>query len=234
MMNQSLHSQFEIHDSQVIACEKCPRLVEYRQEVARVKRRAYRDVEYWGKPVPGFGDEAARILIVGLAPGAHGSNRTGRMFTGDDSGKFLYGALHRAGFANQPVGLSRDDGLELKDIYITAVGRCAPPDNKPTATELANCQPWLVEEIDLLSNLQGVVALGKIAYDAMVKLLAARGVHLPVQAFSHSCLTEDPRTGFWLMGCYHPSRQNTQTGRLTAEMYDVIWQTVKNKLKDIK
>lgn len=231
-MNESeLHSLFEAHDRQVIACEKCPRLVAYRQEVASVKRRAYRDQEYWGKPVPGFGDENARVLIVGLAPGAHGSNRTGRMFTGDDSGKFLYSALFRAGFANQPHGLSREDGLALKDIYITAVGRCAPPDNKPTGLELKNCQPFLLKEMDLLSKLEGVVALGKIAYDAMMKILASRKYDLPATPFSHGSFCQNAGTGFWLMGSYHPSRQNTQTGRLTEDMYNALWKTVRDQLE---
>lgn len=231
-MNETdIHSRFQKHDQQVIACEQCPRLVAYRQEVARVKKRAYRDQEYWGKPVPGFGDENARILIVGLAPGAHGSNRTGRMFTGDDSGKFLYSALFRAGFANQSHGLSRDDGLVLKDIYITAVGRCAPPDNKPTGVELKNCRPFLLEEMDLLSKLEGVVALGKIAYDAMYKILISRECTIPAVPFSHGSFSQNAGTGFWLMGCYHPSRQNTQTGRLTEAMYDTLWKTVRDQLE---
>lgn len=231
MSDSDLYSLFTDHDNEVIACELCPRLVAYRQEVARVKRRAYRDEEYWGKPVPGFGDENARVLIVGLAPGAHGSNRTGRMFTGDDSGKFLYSALFRAGFANQPHGLSRDDGLRLKDIYITAVGRCAPPDNKPTNLELKNCQSFLLQEMDLMTNLQGIVALGKIAYDEMVKILTARNYLLPAVPFSHGSLSQNAQTGFWLLGSYHPSRQNTQTGRLTETMYDDLWRVVRQQLE---
>ncbi len=231
MSEKDLHSRFQEHDRQVITCEKCPRLVAYRQEVASVKKRAYRDQEYWGKPVPGFGDENARVLIVGLAPGAHGSNRTGRMFTGDDSGKFLYSALFRAGFANQSHGLSRDDGLTLNEMYITAVGRCAPPDNKPTSNELMNCQPFLLQEMDLLPKLEGVVALGKIAYDAMVKILASRKYDLPAIPFSHGSFSQNAETGFWLMGSYHPSRQNTQTGRLTETMYDMLWQTVHDLLE---
>jgi uracil-DNA glycosylase family 4 len=230
MNSKELHSEFECLNQQVIACEKCPRLTAYRQEVARVKRRAYRDQEYWGKPVPGFGDENAQVLIVGLAPGAHGSNRTGRMFTGDDSGKFLYGALFRAGFANQPVALERNDSLKLKDIYITAVGRCAPPDNKPTSEELANCQPYLIREMDLLTDLKGVVALGKIAYDETTRILSQRGYSLPAVPFGHGCFSADEEKGLWLIGSYHPSRQNTQTGRLTPEMFDAIWQKVSLEL----
>lgn len=226
-------TELEKLEREVIACEKCPRLTAYRQEVARVKRRAYRDVDYWGKPVPGFGDPTARVLIVGLAPGAHGSNRTGRMFTGDDSGKFLYGALYRAGFASQPEAISRGDGLLLKDVFINAVGRCAPPDNKPTGQELATCRPYLEREMDLLQDLRGVVALGKIAYDAVFKLLALRGIDLPAVPFAHGAFSHDPDGGLWLLGSYHPSRQNTQTGRLTAAMFDDIWDKVKKELDSI-
>lgn len=226
------HSQFKELTKQITACEKCPRLVTYRQEVARVKRKAFRDVDYWGRPVPGFGDENACVLIVGLAPGAHGSNRTGRMFTGDDSGRFLYGALYRAGFANQPSAIDRADNLILKDIFITAVGRCAPPDNKPTREELADCQPFLIRELDLLQSLRGVVALGKIAYDAMQRLLGERGINLSHVPFGHNVFSNDEKTGFWLLGSYHPSRQNTQTGRLTEAMFDAIWLKVKQQLTE--
>jgi len=215
----------------VIACRLCPRLVEYREEVARDKRRAYRDEPYWGKPVPGFGDPAARILIVGLAPGAHGSNRTGRMFTGDDSGKFLFGALYRAGMANQPTGMDPNDGLELKDVFITAVGRCAPPDNKPLPAELLNCRPYLLAEMDALTNLQGVVALGKIAYDICVQILNQRGSCLPKVDFGHGALAQGQTGKQWLLGSYHPSRQNTQTGKLTPAMFDAIWQKSHDLLK---
>jgi uracil-DNA glycosylase len=232
MTSSELHSKFDALNQQVIACEKCPRLVAYRQDVARVKRRVFRDQDYWGKPVPGFGDENARVLIVGLAPGAHGSNRTGRMFTGDDSGRFLYGALFRSGFANQPSGLDRDDGLTLNDIYITAVGRCAPPDNKPLPIELANCQTYLIQELDLLTNMRGVVALGRIAYDAIFKLMNSRGFDLPAVPFAHGCMSQDAKSGFWLLGSYHPSRQNTQTGRLTAAMFDLIWENVSRLLRN--
>ncbi len=210
-------------EEQVIACRLCPRLVEYREEVARVKRRAYRDQEYWGKPVPGFGDPQARVLIVGLAPGAHGSNRTGRMFTGDDSGKFLFSALFRAGFASQPTGLDPQDGLKLKDVFITAVGRCAPPNNKPLPGELANCRPFLLAEMDLLPNLRGVVALGKIAFDICATILNQQGSDLQKVNFGHGAFAPSGAGKLWLLGSYHPSRQNTQTGKLTPEMFDVIW-----------
>ena len=230
MPDSNTHIQFINLTQQITNCEKCPRLVTYRQEVARVKRRAFRDVDYWGRPVPGFGDEGARVLIVGLAPGAHGSNRTGRMFTGDDSGRFLYGALHRAGFANQPQALERNDNLTLKDIFITAVGRCAPPDNKPTREELENCQPYLVKEMDLMKGLCGVVALGRIAYDSMSGLLKSRGFDLPIVPFGHGCFSRDEAGRMWLLGSYHPSRQNTQTGRLTEAMFGDIWTKVKQQL----
>jgi uracil-DNA glycosylase family 4 len=208
---------------QIENCRLCPRLVVYREEVARVKRRAFKDQPYWGKPVPGFGDESAKVLVVGLAPGAHGSNRTGRMFTGDDSGKFLYNALFRHGFASRPVSESRDDDLILQDLYITAVGRCAPPENKPTPQELKNCRPYLLRELELLHNLQGVVALGKIAYDALFKILSTRGVELPAVSFAHLSFAQFRPGSFWLLGSYHPSRQNTQTGRLTEAMFDQVW-----------
>jgi uracil-DNA glycosylase family 4 len=231
MNADTLSTKFKELNQLIIHCEKCPRLVAYRQEIARIKRRAFRDLEYWGKPVPGFGDERARVLVVGLAPGAHGSNRTGRMFTGDDSGKFLYGALYRAGFANQPSALEQGDGLVLKDIFITAVGRCAPPDNKPTRQELISCKPFLETEMALLDQMQGVVALGKIAYDSMLKLLDKRGIHFPPNPFGHGVFTKSEDGKYWLLGSYHPSRQNTQTGRLTVAMFDQIWQKVGQELQ---
>ncbi|MHC1740815.1 MAG: uracil-DNA glycosylase [Anaerolineaceae bacterium] len=222
----SNHNCFVELNGQIEACRLCPRLVAYREEVARVKRRAFKDQPYWGKPVPGFGDENARVLVVGLAPGAHGSNRTGRMFTGDESGKFLYGALYRQGFASSPFAKYREDGLILNNLYITAVGRCAPPDNKPTPQELKNCQPYLLQEMELLENLQGVVALGKIAFDAMMKILPTRKIMLPNVSFGHMAFSQDQTNGFWLLGSYHPSRQNTQTGRLTVAMFDEVWAKV--------
>jgi len=217
---------FENVNCQVETCRLCPRLTAYREEVARVKRRAFRAETYWGRPVPGFGDECAKVLVVGLAPGAHGSNRTGRMFTGDDSGKFLYGSLYRFGFASQPNAESRTDGLKLNDLYITAVGRCAPPENKPTPQELLNCQPYLLRELNLLEHLCGVVALGKIAYDAMMRILRTQGDDLPAVPFAHLAFSQSATQPMWLLGSYHPSRQNTQTGRLTPEMFDSVWKKV--------
>ncbi|KAA0284742.1 MAG: uracil-DNA glycosylase [Chloroflexi bacterium] len=203
-------------NNEIIYCRKCPRLVAWRQEVARVKRKAYKDEEYWGKPVPGFGDPKARVLVVGLAPGAHGSNRTGRQFTGDASGNFLFPALYKAGFANQPRAESRGDGLILKDMYITASGRCAPPDNKPTPQELDNCQPYLEREIAIIQP-KVIVCLGKIAFDRLLKVFALHGLK-----FSHGA-TYKLITGLWLICSYHPSQQNTSTGKLTVKMFDEIW-----------
>jgi uracil-DNA glycosylase family 4 len=189
--------------------------------MAREKRRAYLDWDYWGKPVPGFGDPHARVLIVGLAPGAHGSNRTGRMFTGDSSGDTLYGALHRAGFASRPTATHRHDDLTLHDAFITAIGRCAPPGNKPTTAELAACRPFLAREWRLLNRVQVVVALGKIAFDGCVRLLRDEGIKTPRLKFGHGA--HFPLDGLHLLGCYHPSRQNTQTGRLTQQMLDDVF-----------
>jgi len=209
-------------EKDLILCRDCPRLTAWREQVGREKRRAYRDEEYWARPVSGFGDPLARILVLGLAPGAHGSNRTGRMFTGDDSGKFLYPALYRAGFANQPDGLRVGDGLALKVLWITAVCRCAPPDNKPSREEIQTCQPWLEAEMNLLPNLQGIVALGKIAWDeAMRNFINRNGEKVP--PFSHGSFFKPEKGNIWILGSYHPSRQNTQTGRLSAEMFDQIW-----------
>lgn len=210
--------------SDLLHCRRCPRLVAWREQVAREKRRAYRDQEYWGRPVPGFGDAHARVLVVGLAPGAHGSNRTGRMFTGDASGDFLYPALYRAGFANRPHSLHRADGLALHDLYITAVCRCAPPGNRPTRAEMDNCQPYLEREIALLQPLV-LVALGRIAFERLLRILAPEQRY----AFTHGAQYEISRSALlpqpsFLLCSYHPSRQNTQTGRLTAAMFDMIWQ----------
>ena len=211
-------------DETVTACCLCPRLVAWREEVAATKRRAYRNNVYWGKPVPGFGDLNARLLVVGLAPGAHGSNRTGRMFTGDASGDFLFPALHRAGFASQPDAVHREDGLRLSDMYITAVCRCVPPANKPKAAEIKNCKPYLLSEIRLLENLQGIVALGRIAFDQVIRLYRAQGHSIPTLKFGHGVHYSLGEGQPWLLASYHPSRQNTQTGRLTVEMFDQIWQ----------
>jgi len=209
----------EILQCNIVSCQQCPRLVAYRAEVGRVKRRAYRDDAYWGKPVPGFGDPAARVLIVGLAPGAHGSNRTGRVFTGDASGDLLYRVLHRAGFANQPESRSRTDGLILKDAWISAAARCAPPDNKPTPEEIETCRPFLEREVELLKDVRVFVALGKIAFDNWLVMLRARGIELPrpAPAFGHGVEYMIDCAPV-LLGSYHPSRQNTQTGRLNEEM----------------
>jgi uracil-DNA glycosylase family 4 len=214
----------QILQKDVVACRRCPRLVAHRERLAQEKVRRYRDDEYWGKPIPGFGDPNARLLIVGLAPAAHGGNRTGRMFTGDRSGDFLYRALHRAGFANQPWSRRRDDGLALYDCYITAAVRCAPPGNKPIPNELATCRPYLVEEIRLLRHVRVIVALGRIAFDAFLKAWVDVGRLLPIPrpAFGHGAMVKLPE-GVWLLASYHPSQQNTQTGRLTPAMFQRIF-----------
>ena len=209
-------------DRRLITCTRCPRLVAHREQVAATRRRAFQDQHYWGRPVPGFGDPRARALLVGLAPGAHGSNRTGRMFTGDGSGDFLTPALHRAGFANQPTSTAADDGLALRDLYIVAVAHCAPPGNRPTADELAACRPYLIEHLRSLPDLRVLVALGQIAFDGLLVALAGAGVELPAPRprFAHGAArTVGP---YRLMATYHPSRQNTQTGRLTAAMLDRV------------
>ena len=225
---------------EVIACTRCPRLVAYREQVAREKRRAYRELDYWGKPVPGFGDPQARVLVMGLAPGAHGSNRTGRPFTGDASGKFMYPVLYETGFANQPAATDRNDGLRLKDLYITAAVRCAPPDNKPTPEELANCSRFLDRELEGLKSVKIVVALGKIGFDAYLNYLKRRPSHPSAKAgegrgtqfsspfskkaylFKHGASYRLP-DGRVLLASYHPSNQNTQTGKLTREMFVEIF-----------
>jgi uracil-DNA glycosylase family 4 len=207
-------------NDEVTSCVRCPRLVAYRERVAREKRRAYRDCDYWGKPVPGFGDADARVLVLGLAPGAHGSNRTGRPFTGDASGKFMYPVLHETGFANQPCATDRNDGLILTGLYITAAARCAPPDNKPLPIELANCAPYLDRELEGLKNLRVIVALGKIAFDAYLSYLLRAGkiARRAPYIFAHGAKYEMP-DGRILLASYHPSNQNTQTGKLTKEMF---------------
>ena len=216
----------------VVACRACPRLVEWREETARVKRRMYRDDDYWGRPLAAFGDTDARLLIVGLAPAAHGGNRTGRMFTGDRSGDWLFGALHRAGFANQAASTHRGDGLELRDALITAAARCAPPANKPTREELAACRPYLVREIELLGDLRAIVALGRIAFDALLRAWLDAGRTLPSSkpAFGHNVATRLPDGGPLLIACYHPSQQNTHTGRLTEAMLDEVFRQAREAL----
>jgi uracil-DNA glycosylase family 4 len=207
----------------VTACERCPRLVAWRTEVAADPPRRYRGQEYWARPVPGFGDPDARLLIVGLAPAAHGANRTGRMFTGDRSGDWLYAALHRAGFANQPTATHRDDGLRLRDAYLGAVVRCAPPANRPTTGERDNCLPYLVTELELLERVQVIVALGAFAWDGALRALAAAGepIPRPKPRFGHGAETAVGR--YTTLGTYHPSQQNTFTGTLTREMLDRVF-----------
>jgi uracil-DNA glycosylase family 4 len=216
----SLPAWLNILNREVVACTRCPRLVVYREQIAREKRRAYRDWEYWGRPVPGFGDPNARVLVLGLAPGAHGSNRTGRPFTGDASGNFMYPVLHETGFANQPTATSREDGLVLKDLYITAAARCAPPSNKPLPSELANCAPYLERELQGLKRLKVIVALGKIGFDAYLNYLKHGGLlqSRAAYVFSHGANYRMP-DGRILLASYHPSNQNTQTGKLTRPMF---------------
>jgi uracil-DNA glycosylase family 4 len=213
----------ELLADEIVQCRKCPRLVAWREEVAQTKRKAYRDWEYWGKAVPGFGDPQAQVLVVGLAPGAHGSNRTGRMFTGDASGVFLYAALHRAGFANHPHSFQRGDGLTLQRIFISAVCRCAPPDNKPLPEEIRHCLPFLEAEIRDLHGIQGIVALGRIAFEQVTRLYSSDKKTALGLLFQHGVRYELGDGLPWLLASYHPSRQNTQTGRLTVAMFDQIW-----------
>lgn len=212
-------------NAEIVACSRCVRLREHCANVASVRRRAYADWEYWGKPVPSFGDPKARVLALGLAPGAHGSNRTGRPFTGDGSGDFLYPVLHDAGFASQPKASSRDDGMKLNDLWITSVGRCAPPDNKPTPEELRNCAPWLDEEMRLLRNLRVVVCLGRIAFDGLLNWAQREG-HLDSRkgfVFGHGVEYTLPNA-LRVIASYHPSLQNTNTGKLTRPMFLKIFQ----------
>ena len=202
-------NELAVLQQEIVACERCPRLRAHARAMAQIKRRAYQDHEYWGKPVPSFGDPEASVLILGLAPGAHGANRTGRMFTGDKSGEFLYRALFETGFANQPTSLSIDDGLKLTGAYISASAHCAPPDNKPTPIELRNCRPYLERELTLLKNLKVVVALGRIAFDTYLSIINERA------KFGHNLVYDFKPI---LIASYHPSQQNTSTKKLTAEM----------------
>ncbi|HUJ38947.1 MAG TPA: uracil-DNA glycosylase [Candidatus Acidoferrales bacterium] len=228
-------NSLRVLNSQIITCRKCPRLVAYRESVARTRRRAFRSETYWGRPLPGFGDPRAPLLIIGLAPAAHGGNRTGRMFTGDRSGDFLYARLHEAGFANQSISSHRDDGLRLSGAYITATARCAPPENKPSPEEIGNCRSYLEAELELLRP-RAVLALGKIAFDGYLKLLRDRGTlgrdarftfrHgasylLPAHSRGHAVR---------LFAAYHPSQQNTQTGRVTAAMYRKLLRQIRRFL----
>lgn len=212
-------NELAVLQSEIVACRRCPRLRHYCREIALVKRRAYRDREYWGKPVPSFGDPDARVLILGLAPGAHGANRTGRMFTGDKSGEFLFRTLYETGFANQPASTSLDDGLTLTGAYISASAHCAPPDNKPSRQELLNCRPYLERELKLLKNLRVVVALGRIAFDTYLSLIHER------RAFGHNIVHDlNPI----LISSYHPSQQNTSTGKLTAKMLREVFEQARS------
>jgi len=243
-MGQMLHPSYPSHPSHpsslsavrdaIVSCDRCSRLRRYCAEIARVKKRAHRDEIYWGKPVPGFGDPDARMLLVALAPAAHGANRTGRVFTGDGpggSGDFLMAALHRAGFANIPTARHVGDGLTLTDAFIAAAVRCAPPDNKPTTEEIANCLTHLDAEIAALPRVRVVVALGKIGFDAYLRLLKTRGVVLrPRPAFGHGVVHPLPN-GQTLIGCYHPSRQNTNTGKLDARMMDNVFKRALKALR---
>ncbi len=210
----------QILNREIIGCTRCPRLVEHCRHIAATRRRAYRAEEYWGRPVPGFGDPKASLLIVGLAPGAHGANRTGRMFTGDSSGEFLFAALHACGFATQPTSSHRNDGLKLKDAYLTAAGRCAPPDNKPLPEELNQCRPYLMREIELLKNVKIVVCLGRIALEAY-----AKATQLKVKDFGHGLQIDAVPP---ILCSYHPSQQNTQTGRLTMPMLEEVFRQARS------
>jgi uracil-DNA glycosylase len=224
--------QLRILDQEVIACRRCPRLVVYREKVAHEKRKAFRDWEYWGKPIPGFGDPNAKLFILGLAPAAHGGNRTGRMFTGDRSADFLFAALYRAGYANQPLSLKRDDGLQLQNAYIAAAVRCAPPDNKPLPEEILNCREYLERELRILQP-KALLALGKIAWDAYLALLKREGKIATRAAypFTHGAEVELPAGLPRLYGVYHPSQQNTQTGKLTPVMYAKVLKRIRRFLE---
>jgi uracil-DNA glycosylase family 4 len=211
-------------EAEVVSCRRCPRLVQWREEVARVKRASFAGEEYWGKPLPGFGDPDAAVLLLGLAPAAHGGNRTGRIFTGDRSGDWLFGSLYRTGFANQPTSVARDDGLTLDGAYVTAAVRCAPPANRPTPAERDNCLPYLVRELALLESVRVIVTLGSFAWDAALRALRSLGLEIPRPRpkFGHGAQATVGR--FELLGCYHPSQQNTFTGKLTEPMIDEVFE----------
>jgi uracil-DNA glycosylase family 4 len=222
----------EILQRNIVACEQCPRLVAYRAEVGRVKRRAYRDWDYWARPVPGFGDPGARLLLIGLAPGAHGANRTGRTFTGDSSGDFLYKILFETGFASQPTSVSRNDGLRLIDAYIGAAVRCAPPDNKPTVQEIRTCRPYLERELELLNNIQVIVALGRLAFDVYLGILRDRGQIATRSGFvfAHDAEHRPGKDLPLLISSYHPSQQNTSTGKLIEAMFRAVFRRARRHL----
>ncbi len=228
-------SALVVLNNEVVACTKCPRLVAYREQIGREKRLAYRDHEYWARPVPGFGDVKGRVLILGLAPGAHGSNRTGRPFTGDASGKFMYPILHKVGFASQPNADDRDDGLQLIDCYITAAVRCAPPDNKPLPGELANCSAYLDRELAILRNMKAVVALGKIAFDAYLAHANRTGLLSGEAGFIFGHAKQYVMSnGVKLLASYHPSNQNTATGKLTPAMLEGVFRSAKRIVSDAR
>jgi uracil-DNA glycosylase len=229
----------DVLEAEITGCRRCPRLVAWREQVAREKRASFKDDDYWGRPIPGFGDPRARVLILGLAPAAHGANRTGRVFTGDRSGDFLFASLHRTGFANQPTSVSRGDGLALRDAWITAAVRCAPPANKPTPDERDACLPWTVAELEHVDRVRVVVCLGQFAWDAALRLRTALGrpPARPKPKFGHGALWYDDVTagddgadgpGFALLGTYHPSQQNTFTGVLTEQMMDDVFRTARD------
>ena len=217
----------------VVACRRCPRLVGWRETVAATKRRAYRDQDYWGRPVPPFGDPQARVLVIGLAPAAHGGNRTGRMFTGDRSGDFLYRAMFETGFASQPTSVSRNDGLTLSDVWVTAAVRCSPPDNKPLPEEIRLCRPYLESELELLKRLRVVVVLGKLAFDVYLSILRDRGVIRSRAAFrfGHNVAHEIAPGEPLLLSSYHPSQQNTSTGKLTGPMLREVFSRARSHLE---
>src|SRR5215471_10827891 len=221
------HHQIESLQDLITTCRLCPRLVEWRETVARERVRRFADQEYWGKPVPSFGDPRARLLILGLAPAAHGGNRTGRIFTGDRSGDWLFRALHKAGFANQPTSVHRRDGLRLRDCYVTAAVRCAPPDNKPLPQENANCRPYLLRELELLKRLRVIIALGRFAFDAAIASVGLRETTSRRPAFKHGAEL-DLKEGVTLVASFHPSQQNTFTGKLTEPMFDNVFARAKN------
>lgn len=232
MSRPSSRKELRRLQEQIIACRRCPRLVRHREKVACEKRRMYRDWDYWGKPVPGFGDPGAELLILGLAPAAHGANRTGRMFTGDRSGEFLYRALYEAGFASRPASLRRDDGLKLKHCYITAALRCAPPKNKPAPQELRHCRPYFEKEFELLRRVRAVLVLGRIAFDAYLRVAGGWKDFPPKSSFrfAHGASFELPGGLPRLFCSYHPSQQNTQTGKLTRPMFAKVFRNIRQYL----
>lgn len=231
-MDRTRSAELAAVGARIVICTRCPRLVEWRERVAAEKRRAFANEEYWGRPVPGWGDTRARLLVVGLAPAAHGANRTGRMFTGDESGRWLYRALHRSGFANRAESVRRGDGLELADCFVTAAVRCAPPANRPSPEERRNCRPWLEAEIDLLPRVRVIVALGGFAWDHLLRIFRdrGRGVPSPKPAFAHGREVELGPGPPFLIASYHPSQQNTYTGRLTEPMLDDVFRRARERL----